>query len=41
MKGADDKIPPAPKWLEPYLQEFVLWNEEEENEPAEFDLGFI
>jgi hypothetical protein len=41
MSGADKKIPPPPKWLVPALQDHILWDDEVENDPAEFGLGFI
>jgi hypothetical protein len=42
MNGAHRDVPPAPKWLEPALQEYILLApEEEEAEPCKFALGFI
>ena len=41
MNGAGKDIPPVPKWLEPALQDYILLVDEEENDAAEFGLGFI
>jgi hypothetical protein len=41
MNGANQDIPPVPKWLEPALQEYILLVDKDEAETAEFGLGFI